>query len=68
MEKIPRPPLHQSKGTQTIPEATQKNQHEMFTKVVDLKEKNYSDQTGKFPYLSIKGMSYIMIEYHTNEN
>ena len=46
----------------------QKNQHEMFIKVVDLKETMYSDQTSKSPYLSSKGMRYIMIAYHTDEN
>ena len=40
----------------------------MFVKVVDLKETMYSDQTGKFLYLSSKGVRYIMIAYHTNEN
>ena len=40
----------------------------MFIKFVDLKETISSYQTGKFPYLSSKGLRYIMIAYHTNEN
>ena len=40
----------------------------MFTKVIDLKETMYSDQTGKFPYLSSKGNRYIMVAYHTDAN
>ena len=40
----------------------------MFTKVNDLKETMYSDQTGKFPYLSSKGNRYIMVAYHTDAN
>ena len=28
----------------------------------------YTDQTGKFAYLSSKGMRYIIIEYHTKTN
>ena len=40
----------------------------MFFIVVYLKETMYSDQTGKFLYLSSKGMWYIMIAYHTNAN
>ena len=40
----------------------------MFVKVVDLKENIYTDQTVKFPYLSSKGMRYIMIVYHTDDN
>ena len=43
---------------------TQTNQHEMFIKVVDLKETMYSYKTGKFLYLSRKGMIYIIILYH----
>ena len=40
----------------------------MFIKVVYPKEKIYSDKTGKFLYLSRKGMRYIMIAYHTDAN
>ena len=40
----------------------------MFVKVVDLKETMYTDQTGKFPYLSSKGNRYIMVGYHTDAN
>ena len=43
-------------------------QHEMFIKVVELKDTMYSDQTEIFPYLSGKGMRYIMIAYHTDAN
>ena len=46
----------------------QKKEHEIFIKVVDLKETMYSDQTGKFLYLPSKGMRYIMISYHTDAN
>ena len=66
-ESSPRPLLNQTKGSKpsTVP---QKKQHEMFVKVVDLKETVYSDQTGKCTYLPIKGMRYIIIAYHTDEN
>ena len=43
------------------PPEPHKKQHEIFIKVVDLKEIMYSDQTGKFPYLSNKGMRYTMM-------
>ena len=43
-----------------------KKRHEIFVKVVDLKEKMYSDQTGNFSYLSNKVMQNIIIDYHTN--
>ena len=42
--------------------------NEMMMKVVDLKETLYTDQTGKFPYLSNKGMRYVMVAYHSNTN
>ena len=67
-EQITRPPLHQAIVIQTSPEATQKKEHEMFIKFADLKEKMYSDQAGTIPYLSSKGMRYIMIVYYTNAN
>ena len=61
---------HQSTNTKEYKPASrkQKKQHKTFIKVVDLKEKMYSDQTGKFMYLSSKGTSYIMIAYHTDAN
>ena len=37
-------------------------------KIIDLKETMYSDQTGKFPYLSSRGNCYIMVAYHTDAN
>ena len=40
----------------------------MVMKVVELKEIIYSYQTGKFPYISIKGIRYIMIVHHTDAN
>ena len=40
----------------------------MMVKVVDIKETMNSDQTGKFPYLSSKGMWYMMVAYHSNTN
>ncbi|KAL7523842.1 hypothetical protein ACHAXR_000839 [Thalassiosira sp. AJA248-18] len=45
-----------------------KKEHSIFVKVVDLKETMYSDQTGKFPYLSSRGMRYIMVAFHTDPN
>ena len=39
-----------------------------LSKFVNLKEKMYSDKTEKCPYLLSKGMKYIMIAYHTDEN
>ena len=46
----------------------QKNQHGMFVKNLFLKETMYSDKTGKFLYLSRKGMRYIIITFHTDAN
>ena len=40
----------------------------MFINIVDLKEVMYTDQTGKFPYLSSKGNGYVMVGYHIDAN
>ena len=40
----------------------------MFVKVVDLKEVMYTNQTGKFPFLSSKGNRYVMVGYHADAN
>ena len=59
--------LCSTKPTESKPAlVVQKKQDETFVKVVHLKEIMYSDQTGKFMYLSMKGMWYIMIAYHNN--
>ncbi|KAL7526429.1 hypothetical protein ACHAXR_001484, partial [Thalassiosira sp. AJA248-18] len=50
------------------PPIAAKKEHGMFVKIIDLKETMYSDQTGKFPYLSSRGMQYIMVAYHTDPN
>ena len=36
------------------PRKAQKKQHDVFMKVSNLQEKNYTDQTGQFPYISSK--------------
>ena len=58
----------QKEQEEMIPQDPKKKTHEMFAKIVDLKETMYSDQTGKFPYLSSKGNRYIMVAYHTDAN
>ena len=45
-----------------------KKEHDMFVKILDLKEVMYTDQTGKFPYLSSKGNRYVMVGYHIDAN
>ena len=39
----------------TVPEEPLQKEHDVFVKIIDLKETIYTNQTGKFPYLSIKG-------------
>ena len=41
---------------------------ENITKLQPLKEKTYSDQTGRFPHRSLHGNKYIMIMYNHNAN
>ncbi|KAL7529406.1 hypothetical protein ACHAXR_002951 [Thalassiosira sp. AJA248-18] len=57
-----------SEQENTPPPVATKIEQGMFVKIVDLKETMYSDQTGKFPYLSSRGMRYIMVAYHTDPN
>ncbi len=45
-----------------------RKRNKMMVKVFDLKETMYSDQMGKFPYLSSKGMQYVMVWYHLDAN
>ncbi|KAL7530484.1 hypothetical protein ACHAXR_003518, partial [Thalassiosira sp. AJA248-18] len=62
-----KPSAEVSRETESAPPA--KKEHSiLFVKVVDLKETMYSDQTGKFPYLSSRGMRYIIVAFHTDPN
>ena len=47
------PPSTQSEDTNLV-----------FIKTVDLTGKMYTDQTGRFPFTSIKGNKYILVAYH----
>ncbi|KAL7547782.1 hypothetical protein ACHAWF_012589 [Thalassiosira exigua] len=52
---------------ETAPKPSKK-EHDIYVKVVDLQETIYTDQTGKFPYLSSKGNRYIMVAVHIDAN
>ncbi|MCP4746067.1 MAG: hypothetical protein GY874_07980, partial [Desulfobacteraceae bacterium] len=56
--------------TDAPPKPTQppKKRHETFMKVIDMRETMYTDQTGKFPYLSSRGNQYQMVVYHSDAN
>ncbi|KAL7525440.1 hypothetical protein ACHAWF_004304, partial [Thalassiosira exigua] len=43
-------------------------EHDIFIQIVDLQETIYTDQTGKFPYLSSKGNRYVMVAVHIDAN
>ena len=43
-------------------------QHDIMVKTVNLKETIYTNQTGKFPYVSSKGNRYIMVAVHVDAN
>ena len=51
-----------------VPQEPIKKEHDIFIKVIDLKETIYTDQTGKFPYLSSKGNRYVMVGIHVDAN
>ena len=57
--------------TRTIPiypiHAVRRYQY-CFLKAVDLIEKIYTDQTGRFPITSRKGNKYILVAYHYDSN
>ncbi|KAL7535015.1 hypothetical protein ACHAXR_006213 [Thalassiosira sp. AJA248-18] len=63
-----KPTLSEGAAESEPPAVPAKKEHGMFVKIVDLKETMYSDQTDKFPYLSSRGMRYIMVAYHTDPN
>ena len=43
-----------------------KKEYDMYTTIIDLKETMYTDQTGKFPYLSSQGNRYVMVGVHVD--
>ena len=52
-----------------FPQATQsENTNIVFFKTVDLSEKIYTDQTGRFPVTSSKGNKYSLVAYHFDSN
>ena len=51
-----------------VPQDPIKKEHDIFIQIVDLKETIYTDQTGKFPYLSSKGNRYVMVGIHVDAN
>ena len=51
-----------------VPQDQIKKEHDIFIKIVDLKETLYTDQTGKFPYISSRGNRYVMVGIHVDGN
>ena len=48
------------------PKEAMKKEHDVYTKVLDLKETIYTDQTGQFPFTSSKGNQYVMVAIHVD--
>ena len=46
----------------------QAKQHDIFVVTYDLREMMYTDQTGKFPYISSRGNKYQMVLHELNIN
>ena len=59
--------LHEMTATEKI-NKTIARENEYYAKKVDLTNKIYSDQTGRFPITSSKGNKYIMIIYDHDSN
>ena len=49
-------------------EEKRKKKRDIYIKVYDMKEKIYSDQTGKFPKTSQRGNKYIMVMVEVDSN
>ena len=54
--------------TPSVPQEPLQKEHDVFFKIIDLKETVYTYQTGKFTYLSSKGNRYIMVAIHVDAN
>jgi hypothetical protein len=64
-------PLSTSLDVSPAQELTNSPTHNLFVAIhhtLDLKNKSYSDQTGRFPHLSSRGHQYIMILYDYDTN
>jgi hypothetical protein len=64
-------PLSISLDVSPAQELTNSPTHNLFVAIhhtLDLKNKSYSDQTGRFPHLSSRGHQYIMILYDYDTN
>ena len=52
-----------------LPSSTQsEDTNIVFLKRVDITGKNYTDQTGRFPVTSSKGITYILVTYNYESN
>ena len=54
--------------TKDSPETTKKRTNAFFCKRVEINNKLFSDQTGRFPVTSSKGSKYIMVVYSQDAN
>ena len=48
------------------PKVAMKKEHDVYVKVLDLKETIYTDQIGQFPFTSSKGNCYLMVAIHVD--
>ena len=48
------------------PKEAIKKEHDVYVKVLDLKETIYTNQTGQFPFTSSEGNRYIMVAIHVD--
>ena len=50
------------------PAEKQAKQHDIFVTTYDMRETMYTDQTGKFPYISSRGNKYQMVLHELDSN
>ena len=52
--------------TDKHPKEATKKEHDVYMKVLDIKETIYTDKTGQFPFTSSKGNRYGMVAIHVD--
>ena len=55
--------IQETKPTDTQPELIHERTNKIFLKIMNLKHKVYTDQTGRFSVTSSKGDRYTMVAY-----
>jgi hypothetical protein len=55
-------------GTENAPQSHIKCHDDMYIKIMELANNIHSNQTGAFPFTSLRGNRYMMVAIHVNAN